>query len=69
MLTPAGCVLIPQGFVLIPIGFGQSLWLYQIRDRVRGDPSHGPNGSLYDAMGFDRKSERKSGLTKKKKTP
>lgn len=34
---------------------------------VIGNPSFGPDSSLYEAMGFIRKSERKSGLTRKKK--
>ncbi|HEV7798912.1 MAG TPA: hypothetical protein VGO73_12180 [Pyrinomonadaceae bacterium] len=37
---------------------------------VRGDPTEGPDSSLIEAMGYTRKSERKSGLTtKKKETP
>jgi len=32
---------------------------------VIGDPNFGPNSSLYEAMGFTRKSERSSGLTRK----
>ena len=32
---------------------------------VVGDPSFGPDSSLYEAMGYTRKSERKSGLTRK----
>ncbi len=34
---------------------------------VRGDPNFGPDSALYEAMGFVRKSARKSGLTRKKK--
>jgi hypothetical protein len=34
---------------------------------VIGNPNYGPDSSLYEAMGFVRKSERKSGLTRKKK--
>jgi hypothetical protein len=33
---------------------------------VIGDPSFGPDSALYEALGFVRKSERKSGLTRKK---
>jgi hypothetical protein len=33
---------------------------------VKGDPAEGENGDLYEAMGFVRKSERKSGLSRKK---
>lgn len=36
---------------------------------VIGDPQEGPNSALYEAMGYTRKSERKTGLTRKKKTP
>ena len=32
---------------------------------VVGDPNFGPDSSLYEAMGYTRKSERKSGLTRK----
>lgn len=32
---------------------------------VKGDPTEGEDGDLYEAMGYVRKSERKSGLTKK----
>jgi hypothetical protein len=32
---------------------------------VLGDPTEGPDSSLYAAMGYTRKSERKSGLTRK----
>ena len=33
---------------------------------VKADPAEGEDGELYEAMGYVRKSERKSGLTKKK---
>jgi len=33
---------------------------------VRADPDEGEDGELYEAMGYVRKSERRSGLTKKK---
>lgn len=40
---------------------------------VLADPTEGPDSALYEAMGYTRKSERKSGLTRKKtvtpKTP
>lgn len=36
---------------------------------VVGDPNFGANSSLYELMGYTRKSERKSGLTRKKETP
>lgn len=35
---------------------------------VKGDPAEGEDGELYEAMGYVRKSERKSGLTQKAKT-
>lgn len=35
---------------------------------VVGDPAFGPDSSLYEAMGYERKPERKSGLTRGKKT-
>ena len=34
---------------------------------VKGDPDEGEDGELYEAMGYVRKSERKSGKTNKKK--
>lgn len=37
-----------------------------IVNAVKGDPAEGENGDLYEAMGFVRKSERKSGLSRKK---
>ncbi len=33
---------------------------------VIGDPTEGPDSALYEAMGYRRKSERKSGLTRKR---
>jgi hypothetical protein len=36
---------------------------------VVGDPAFGEDCDLYEAMGYVRKSERKSGLTKKKQAP
>ena len=36
---------------------------------VAGDPAYGNDSPLYGAMGFVRKSEKKSGLTRKKVTP
>ena len=35
---------------------------------VAGDPAYGNDSPLYGAMGFVRKSEKKSGLTRKKKS-
>jgi hypothetical protein len=34
---------------------------------VLADPAFGPNSSLYEAMGYTRQSERKSGLSRKGK--
>ena len=36
---------------------------------VKADPSIGDNGKLYEAMGYVRKSERGSGLSRKKAAP
>jgi len=36
---------------------------------VAGNPDYGNDSPLYGAMGFVRKSERASGLTRKKKDP
>lgn len=36
---------------------------------VAGSPDYGNDSPLYGAMGFVRKSEKKSGLTRKKTTP
>jgi hypothetical protein len=36
---------------------------------VRGTPGFGPDSPLYRALGYIRKSERKSGLTRKGATP
>ncbi len=36
---------------------------------VIADPTEGSDSALYEAMGYIRKSARKSGLTRKKKTP
>ena len=35
---------------------------------VLADPTEGPDSALYEAMGYTRKSERKSGLTRKKQS-
>ena len=35
---------------------------------VLADPTEGANSALYEAMGYVRKDDRKSGLTRKKKT-
>ena len=36
---------------------------------VLGDPTEGPDSPLYEAFGYTRKSERKTGLTRKRKDP
>ena len=36
---------------------------------VRADPSEGPDSALYEAFGYTRKSDRKSGLTRKRSEP
>jgi hypothetical protein len=36
---------------------------------VLADPTEGADSALYEAMGYTRKSDRKSGLTRKRKTP
>jgi hypothetical protein len=41
----------------------------QVVDGVRADPTEGPDSALYEAFGYTRKSERKSGLTRKSKPP
>jgi hypothetical protein len=47
----------------------ESLRLVQrVVNGVIGDPAEGPDSDLYDAFGYTRKSERKTGLTRKKKT-
>jgi hypothetical protein len=35
---------------------------------VLADPTEGPDSALYEAFGYTRKSERKTGLTRKRKT-
>lgn len=47
----------------------ESLRLVQlVVNGVIGDPTEGPDSDLYEAMGYVRKSQRKSGLTRKKRT-
>lgn len=36
---------------------------------VLADPTEGPDSALYEAMGYTRKSDRKSGLTRKAGSP
>lgn len=40
----------------------------EVAEGVRGDENYGDDSPLYGAMGFIRKSERKSGLTRGNKT-
>ena len=40
-----------------------------VANGVRGDKNYGDDSPLYGAMGFVRKSERASGLTRKTKAP
>ena len=45
----------------------ESLRLAQVVvNGVVGDPAEGPDGDLYEAMGYVRRSDRRSGLTRKK---
>ena len=41
----------------------------QVVAGVLADPTEGPDSAIYEAMGYRRKSERKSGLTRKRNTP
>lgn len=46
----------------------ESLRLVQlVVNGVVGDPEEGPDSDLYGAFGYTRKSQRKTGLTRKKK--
>ena len=38
----------------------------QVKNGVLADPDNGPNSALYESMGYIRKDERKSGLTRRK---
>ena len=40
-----------------------------VDNSVKGDPEFGEDSKLYEAMGYVRKSERRSGLTRKKTPP
>ena len=42
-----------------------NLLLELVVNSVRGTPLHGPDSSLYRALGYVRKSERRTGLTRK----
>lgn len=39
-----------------------------VSNGVVGDPEEGPDSDLYEGLGYTRKSERKTGLTRKKDT-
>ncbi len=41
--------------------------IQQVINGVIGDPEEGPDSDLYESFGYTRKSERKTGLTRKKK--
>jgi hypothetical protein len=43
--------------------------MQQVIAGVLSDPTQGPDSALYEAMGYRRKSERKTGLTRKRKPP
>jgi hypothetical protein len=40
--------------------------LLMVVNAIKGDPAHGEDSSLYEACGYVRKSERKSGLSRRK---
>ena len=40
--------------------------LLLVVNAIKGDPEHGDDSSLYEACGYVRKSERKSGLSRRK---
>jgi hypothetical protein len=42
--------------------------IQKVVNGVKGDPAFGEDSALYEAMGYIRKSERKSGKTNKPKT-
>ena len=42
-------------------------FVQRVVNGVVGDPEEGPDSDLYDSFGYTRKSERKTGLTRKKK--
>ena len=44
-------------------------WLEFVVNSVKGDPEEGEDGELYEGFGYIRKSNRKTGLTRKKKPP
>lgn len=44
-----------------------ALKMQQVVNGVLADPTEGPDSALYAAFGYTRKSERKTGLTRKHK--
>ena len=42
-------------------------FVQRVVNGVVGDPEEGPDSDLYDSFGYTRTSERKTGLTRKKK--
>lgn len=43
--------------------------MQQVIAGVLADPAEGPDSALYESMGYTRKSERKTGLTRKRSKP
>lgn len=43
--------------------------LDMVVNSVRGTPGYGPDSALYRALGYVRKSERRSGLSRRKSSP
>jgi hypothetical protein len=43
--------------------------MQQVVNGVLADPTFGPDSALYEAFGYTRQSERKSGLTRARKQP
>jgi hypothetical protein len=43
--------------------------MQQVIAGILADPTEGSDSALYEAMGYTRKSERKTGLTRKRKPP
>ncbi|MEA2174914.1 MAG: hypothetical protein QOD00_2506 [Blastocatellia bacterium] len=42
--------------------------IQRVINGVIGDPEEGPDSDLYESFGYTRRSERKTGLTRKKKS-
>ena len=43
--------------------------MQQVIAGILADPTEGPDSALYESMGYTRKSERKSGLTRRRSKP